>query len=185
MLTEEQAIGTECTNDSVCGKVDYIHGCDYGNSYRATKTSPTKGHFPQMFRRSFPEIIMTNRFIHDCRTGWQNDLNHAFINGFRYDVALFRCRKIGIASMPEYGEHLEKILKLKEEYSRFFYDREAKYVCETELSLPAEIKYCEYVNGDERMFALRNDAETPVTFTLLGKEMTLEGYGIECVVCGR
>lgn len=182
MLKDEQAIGTECTNDSVCGRVDYIHGCDYGNSYRATKNSSVKGHFPQMFRRSFPEIIMTNRFIHDCRKGWKNDLNHAFIQGFRYDVALFRCRKIGIGSMPEYGEHLEKIMKLKEEYSRFFYDRAARYVCDTELSLPSEIKYCEYVNGDERMFALRNDSEQAVTFTLFDKEITLEGYGITCVL---
>jgi len=181
MLKDDQAIGTECTNDSVCGKVDYLHGCDFGNSYRATKTSPTKSHFPQMFRRTFPEIIMTNRFIHDCRTGWKDDLNHAFINGFRYDVALFRCRKIGIGSMPEYGEHLEKIFRLKEEYSRFFYDRNARYVCQTELDLPEEIKYCEYVNGSERMFALRNDSSKEVEFDILSKHIILEANGIACV----
>ncbi len=181
LLGEEQAIGTECINDSVCGKVDYIHGCDYGNSYRATKTAPTGGHFPQMFRRTFPEIIMTNRFIHDCRRGWKNDLNHAFIQGFRYDVALYRCRKIGIGSLPKYGEHLGKILALKHEYSRFFYDPNAKYVCETALELPDSIRYCEYVNGDERMFALRNDSDKTVEFDVCGKHVSLEEYGIACV----
>lgn len=184
ILGDEQAIGTECINDSVCGKVDYIHGCDFGNSYRATKSAPTKNHFPQMFRRTFPEIIMTNRFIHDCRAGWKDDLNHAFINGYRFDVALFRCRKIGIGSMPEYGEHLSKILKLKEEYSRFFYDRDGKYVCETELTLPAEVKYCEYVNTrtNERMFALRNDSNKPVDLDILSKHLSLEANGIACVL---
>ena len=182
MLEDEQAIGTECVNDSVCGRVDYIHGCDFGNAYRATKSASVKTIFPQMFRRTFPEIIMTNRFIHDCRTGWKDDLNHAFINGYRYDVALFRCRKIGIGSMPEYGEHLAKILKLKQEYSRFFYSVETKYVCETDLDLPAEIKYCEYVRGDERMFALRNDSESEIEIDVCGKHIKMEANGIACVL---
>ncbi len=182
ILGEEQALGTECTNDAVSGCVDYLHGCDYANYYRRTKSDSVKNLFPAMFRRTFPEIIMTNRFLHDCRPGWKNDLNYAFVQGFRYDVALFRCRKIGIAGLPEHAEHIGKIMAKKAEYARFFYNRETKYVVETALDLPAGVYYVEYVLGEERMFALRSENATETKVSIGEKTVTLEPFGIDCVV---
>ncbi len=182
ILGEEQSIGTECTNDAISGCVDYLHGCDYANYYKVNAKDSVKALFPQLFRRTFPEVIMTNRFIHDCRPGWQNELNYAFIQGFRFDVALFRCRKISITGIPEYAEHIKKIMDKKTEYSRFFYNREAKYVCDTELTLPAGVFYTEYTLGDERMFALRSENTVPTEVTICGKTVTLEPFGIDCFV---
>ncbi|MBO7376025.1 MAG: hypothetical protein J6V01_02875 [Clostridia bacterium] len=180
LLGPDQAIGTECTGDGTCCEVDYLHGCDFGNAYRATKNSPTKTHFPQMWRRTFPEIIMTNRFIHDERDGFRDDLNHAFIYGFRFDVAPYRCRKISVAGLPEYAEHLKKLLDLKREYAEFFYY--GKFVCDTDLSLPSGVRYCEYLNagGTGRMFALWNSGKEDASFEICGREVRL---GAGCVAC--
>ncbi len=175
------AIGTECVNDGAIGEVDYIHGCDSGAFYRAKKNSPVKNIFPQMFLRTFPEPIISNRFIHDCRIGFREDLNHAFMNGFRFDVAIYRCRKDTIGALPEYAEQIAKIMKLKEQYAEFFYFG-GKYVCDTELSLPQGVKYCEYVHAEKRMFALWNDSKAPVSFELFGKTIEMDIDGIDCIV---
>ncbi|MBQ7866548.1 MAG: hypothetical protein IJ354_00150 [Clostridia bacterium] len=185
ILGPEQALGTECTNDAVSGCVDYLHGCDFANHYHRTKGDNVSTHFPQMFRRTFPEIIMTNRYLHDERTGWKDDLNYTFIQGFRFDVAIFRSRKVGIAAMPDYAKHVKKLLSLKQEYARFFYSREARYVCQTDLTLPAGVFYTEYICGDERMFALRTELEESITLDVLGKTVTLEPRGVACVVVNK
>ncbi len=182
LLRDDQSIGTECTNDAVSGCVDYLHGCDYANYYKRGARDSVKNLYPQLFRRTFPEIIMSNRFIHDCRPGWQNELNYAFVQGFRYDIALFRCRKITISGLPEYAEHIKMIMDKKAEYERFFYNRETKYVCDTELSLPAGVLYAEYTLGNERMFALGSCNSTPTEVTVCGKTVTIEPYGVDCVV---
>ena len=180
LLGPDQAIGTECTNDGVCFEVDYLHGCDFGNSYRATKNAPVKTHFPQMWRRTFPGIIMTNRFIHDEREGFRDDLNHAFIYGFRYDVAIYRCRKACVTELPAYAAHLKKLLDLKKEYSEFFYG--GKFVCETDLSLPEGVKYCEYEAGGKRMFALWNNSKEEKSFDVIGRTVTLPAGEVACEV---
>ena len=133
-----------------------------------------------MWRRTFPEIIMTNRFIHDEREGFRDDLNHAFIYGFRFDVAPYRCRKISVAGLPEYGAHLKKLLDLKREYAEFFYY--GKFVCDTDLSLPAGVRCCEYLNagGTGRMFALWNSGKEDASLEICGREVSL---GAGCVTC--
>lgn len=190
ILGPDQAVGTECVNDTAICEVDYIHGCDIGAGLRSAGNRPTTSVFPQMYRRTFPEPVITNRWIHDCRKGWRDDLNHAFIHGFRYDVAIWRCRKIGIAGLPAYAEHVGKLLALREEYSRFFYDGcvggGARYVCDTELDVPAGIYYAEYVRpaDHERLFALRNGAkeDTPaLTFDVCGQTVTLAPGEVACV----
>ena len=175
------AIGTECINDAAAGEVDYIHGCDSGAYYRNKKNAPTKNIFPQMFRRTFPEIIMTNRFIHDCRTGFRDDLNNAFIHGFLYDVAIYRCRKSTMAALPEYAEHIAKITKLKEQYKEFFYEG-GRYVCDTTLDVPEGVRYCEYLLGKKRMFALWNASKHSLSFELFGKTFNMDVDGIDCIV---
>jgi len=128
---------------------------------------------------------MTNRYLHDERTGWKDDLNYTFIQGFRFDVAIFRSRKVGIAAMPNYAQHVKKLLSLKQEFARFFYSREARYVCQTDLSLPEGVFYTEYVCGDERMFALRTELDKSITLDVLGNTVTLEPRGVACVVVNK
>ena len=179
MLGPDQAIGTEGSNEAVSSCVDYIHGCNFGSIYQEPDF---KTFYQQLYRRTFPEVIMTNRMVHDQRTNWKHYLNDSFIQGFRFDVAIFRSRKVGIAGLPEYAEYVKKLLDLKKEYARFFYDRDARYVCDTDLDLPNGISYTEYVNGNERLFALRNAKEEPITVTIAGQSVTVEPCGVACIV---
>ena len=180
MLNEEQAIGTECTTDSTACKIDYIHGCDKGSKAKDSMKDSMKQLMPEIFRSTFPEVIISNRQPHDCRAGYETELNFAFIHGFRFDVSLYRSR-VSVTALPAFGERVERLIKLKEEYHRFFYEREAKYVCETDLSLPAGIRYAEYRYGDERMFAFSNETKADVTLDVLGKSVTVKALDVACI----
>ncbi len=183
LLGEEQALGTEVTNDSVSGELDYIHGSDFGTSYYVSnrKYIP-QNHLTAMFRRTFPEIILTNRHVHDdadC-TLWKPSLNHAFINGLRFDVSIYRGRLIGVKGLPQYAEYLGKLLALKEQYHDFFYH--GRFVCNTDLELPEGVIYTEYEANGKTMFALCNQNDFNVTVTVGDKTVALEPNSVDCVV---
>lgn len=181
LLGADQALGTEVTNDSICGEVDYLHGSDFGTSYYYKQRGyMPERHFVAMFRRTFPEIVMSNRHMHDDGPLFREAMNHAFVSGLRYDVAIYRSRKIGVKQMPAYADYLSKLLALKEKYHKYFYH--GKFVCNTDLDLPACITCNEYESLDGgRMFALWNRALEPITVTLCGKTITLEANSVDCV----
>ena len=84
----------------------------------------------------------------------------------------------------EYDAIRFRILDLKAEYSRFFYVwGNARFVCDTDLTLPEGIHCCEYKNGTEHLFALRSDAAETLTFDILGRSVTLAPQDVTCVVC--
>lgn len=181
MLNDEQAIGTECTTDSTACKIDYIHGCEAGARMKNTPKDSAKNLMPEIFRSTFPEVIITHRRPHDCRPGFDIELNHAFIQGFRFDVSIYRSRRT-VSTLPAFGECVAKLIALKEKYHRFFYDRAARYVCETTLTVPAGVRYTEYVYGDERMFAFSNETNTDVEFDVLGKTVKVGARDVACIV---
>lgn len=183
ILGPDQAVGTECVNDAIIADVDFTHGCDRGAGYRSSLAANVQTIFPEMYLRTFPEPIISNRWIHDCRRGWRDDLNHAFIYGMRFDVAIWRCRKVGIAALPEYGAHLAHLLAIKDEYSRFFYNwGGARFVCDTDLSAPEDIRYCEYkTNEGERLFVFRNNGDEDLSFDVLGTPVTVCAHDVAAI----
>ena len=168
---EGKALGTEMVNDMVLSYAHYIHGIQLGAVFGPNC-------FPEMFMRTFPEVIQTDRFVHDNKEGTDRSLGHAFVHGFRLDVCPWRGRT-DISSIPELGEKLLKLLTLKEKYRRFFY--EGRYVCEDRPNVPLCVKHGEFKNGESTMFALWNDSYETVSFTLLDKEITLKPQEITCV----
>jgi len=180
MLGEGQALGTESTGDATSCKMDFIHGCETGSWVKQAKGSKPKNLMPQIFRSTFPEIIISNRQPHDCRTNYELELNYAFVQGLRFDVSLYRSRR-SVTTLPEYGEHIKKLIDLREQYHRFFYDRAAKYVCETDLTLSDGVIYAEYRYGDERMFAFSNETNTDVEFDVLGKTVKVGARDVACI----
>ncbi len=182
LLREDQALGTEVTNDSVSGEVDYLHGSDFGTSYYfKTRGYRPERHFVAMFRRTFPEIVMSNRHVHDDEDPiFREAMNHAFVSGLRFDVAIYRSRKIGVKEMPKYAAYLKELLDMKEQYKKYFYH--GKFVCNTDLSLPDCVTCNEYEAQDGgRMFALWNRAGEPITVSVLGKSVTLGANSVDCV----
>lgn len=168
---EGKALGTEMVNDMVLSHVHYIHGIQLGAVFGPNC-------FPEMFMRTFPEVIQTDRFIHDNKEGTDRSLGNAFIHGFRLDICPWRGRT-DISSMPELGEKVAVLLSLKEKYRRFFY--EGEYVCEERPEIPLCIKHGEFKNGNDVMYALWNDSRETVKFALLNKEITMRPQELTCV----
>lgn len=168
---EGKALGTEMVNDMVLSHVHYIHGIQLGAVFGPNC-------FPEMFMRTFPEVIQTDRFVHDNKEGTDRSLGNAFIHGFRLDICPWRGRT-DISSMPDLGNKVANLLALKEKYRRFFY--EGEYLCEHRPDLPCCIKHGEFKNGNDYMYALWNDSDKTVKFTVFDKEITLKPQELTCV----
>lgn len=177
LLGPDQAIGTEVVIDCIAAAVDYTHGCNPGAWYHNEVSSDPSNFCPAIFRRTFPEAIISNRRIHDCRRGWRDDLSHAFLHGLRLDIAIFRCRKVGIAGMPEQAAYVKEIIALKDQYADFFYG-DGRYLGFPDETLPEGLRAVAYSDGgDRRIWALWNTGKTAVTC----RGVTVEAGGIGVV----
>ena len=105
-------------------------------------------------------------------------MNHAFVYGLIFDVAVYRGRGT-TSDIPHAAEYLKKIIALKEQYRRFFYD--GKFVCRTKPVLPEQVKGAEYEAGQERMFALWNDSDETMKFDFLGEQITMPAQSVTCI----
>ena len=99
MLEPEQAIGSENLTDVFSSRLDYLHGCGNG-----CWTGPN--YYPDLYLATFPDVIITNRMMHDEREDFRRHYNSAFIYGLRFDASVYRCRKVSIAAMPNMTAHL-------------------------------------------------------------------------------
>ena len=158
-----KAIGTEMVNDMCLPYVHYIHGIQVGAVY-------VPGCFPEMFMRTFPEIIQTDRFVHDDKPGTDEALKNAYIHGFRLDVSPWRGRT-DIGELPDLGEKIGALLAEKEKYRRFFY--EGRYVYDRPESIPDGVRNGCFVNGGEKIYTLWNDTQKEQSFELCGNKITL------------
>ncbi len=173
LLTGEKALGSETTVDIFSPYLDYHHGCDTGNWY-------TDNAFPQLYLRTFPETIMTNRFIHDERADYKLQLNYAFIMGYRFDVSIYRGRVIGVDGLKAYAGHIKKLIDLKEKYHRFFY--RGRFVVNTMYPLPRNLIMTEYEYAGETLLVFMNKDHTACTFEAGGRKVTLEGEDVYCML---
>lgn len=74
---------------------------------------------PEMFRYTFPEIIMTNRESAMDETNLHDNINYSFIYGLAYDLSIFRCAGAP-EDIPRYSEYLSEVLKLRKRYEKYF-----------------------------------------------------------------
>lgn len=112
LLSGDEWFGTEWVIDRISPLMDFTHGCGCGYFYE-------KGAYPYIFRYAFPEILTSNRFLHDDKEGFKKHLNYAFVFGLLFDVAIFRCRGI-IADLPEYANHVKALNDLRDQYRDYF-----------------------------------------------------------------
>lgn len=165
LLDSNHAFGTECVIDRLTNQVDYSHGCNYGNVYFPDC-------FPDIFRHTFPEYIMTNRNILDEREGFRKELNFAFVEGFLFDVSVNRGRMCDMTGYPAYAEHVHQLIQFKEKYRDFFYD--GKYESAFDLKLPPEVFAANYVHLNRRITAVCNNSDSEVTLDIYGTSITLK-----------
>lgn len=174
LLEGEEALGTENTADIYTPHLDYHHGCDFGNWYAESV-------YPQMYLNTFPETIVTNRFIHDEREDYKLQLNYALVCGYRFDIAIYRCRKIDMSGVPDYAEHIKRLLEYKEKYSRFFYP--SKFSMEELPDVPKDVLVTEYVDGEEHLVLMLNCGREARKVVCEGREHEIPGYSV-LGICG-
>ncbi|MBQ8356674.1 MAG: hypothetical protein IJX39_02580 [Clostridia bacterium] len=181
LLGEGQAIGTECTNDIISGAIDFIHGCERGCYLKDKLHDTANGIFPAMFRHTFPETVMTNRRVHDCREGFRDELNFAFVNGHRFDVSVYRGRKIGIKGVSEYAAHIKKLNALKDRYADFFFGGRFIYDTVPE-TLSGHVYFGEFAANGQHLLALANDKDVEAVVKVSGKIHTVPPHEVACMI---
>jgi len=170
----EQAFGTEQCVDAFAPHIDYHHGCQYGNIFGETV-------YPELFLRTFPEPIMTDRFLHDNRDDFKRLLNYAFSYGFRFDISVYRGRKSIVSDLPDYAAYIKKLIDIKEQYRDFFY--KGRFVCNHTLFLPKEIRMTEYESADGRtLLVFWNDSDREAEFTACGQPVNIASQDIACLL---
>lgn len=173
ILPEGKAIGVECVNDRYCNLVDFIHGCGTGMSYSPGNSYSPGDPFPDIFLDTFPQIPISNRGIHDNKDGFRDHLNYAFTYGLIFDTAIYRCRRIGVAGLPDYAEYLKKLITLKDAYKEYFYH--GRFRTMFGESLPAGIHAGKFEADDGSFIvSLWNTTDEDIRFTLYGKDVEVK-----------
>lgn len=149
---DKHTFGTEGVMDRVSVQVDYVHGCGVGMTY-------TPDAYPYIFRYVFPDIPVSNRYLHDEVKGWENHLNYAFVFGLIFDIGLYRCRAKTIEVCHNYAERVKKIIDLREPYRAFFTDGRFDLPDE---KLPPGVWAAKYTLGEKSILAVWNDGAEAV-----------------------
>lgn len=167
ILPEGKAIGVECVNDRYCNLIDFVHGWGTGMSYDLGYA------FPDIFLDTFPQIPISNRGIHDNKDGFRDHLNHAFTYGLIFDAAIYRCRKIGVAGLPDYAEYQKKLIDLKDAYREYFYH--GRFHTMFGEALPAGIRAGRFEADDGSFIvSLWNTTDEDIRFSLYGKDVEVK-----------
>ena len=167
LITPEESFGTELICDRFTPYVDYIHGCGMAMSYSAAA-------YPDLYRHTFPEVIVSNRWAHAEEPGYRKKLNYAFVTGLIFDISIYRGRMTDMSGAPHYAEYVASLLALRQEYRDFFYDGRFISV-ERELALPGRVHAAAYEHSGKLIVALCNNSDEAVTVTVFGHTVTLKG----------
>lgn len=142
------AVGSEGVVDNLIPLLDFNHGLGFAFQYQDEA-------FPGLFRTVFPEPVVSNRFIHDERPGWEDQLNFAFAYNLAFDVAIHRGRRT-IDAVPEYAARVARLVGLRREHAAVFDDGAF------ELLDDGLVVHTRYVLEDERVDLFWNRGTLPV-----------------------
>jgi len=148
-LSEDQWFGTEWVVDRMSPVMDFTHGFGCSIAY-------AEDAYPYIYRYTFPEIITSNRLIHDEKPGWEKHLNYTFVHGMIFDVAIYRCRAT-LEDAPRYGEHIQKLVTLRNQYLDFLVN--GKFDLPRE-ALPEKVWGVEYTLNGETILTIWNDMDS-------------------------
>lgn len=168
LLGAQQAFGTEWALDRTTAHTNFTHGCGSGASFK-------KNAYPDLFRHTFPEAIMSNRLIHDEKADFKAHLNYAFVSGFIFDVAIYRSRA-ALADVPKYAEYLKYLIELKEKYHEFFYL--GRFESAYALKLPENVRASKFVYSNRYITAIWNDNSEDIELDVFGRLTKVEGKSV-------
>ncbi|QNA93598.1 DUF6259 domain-containing protein [Microbacterium sp. Se5.02b] len=110
---DAKTLGSEGMADGMISLLNYHHGWGF-----AFTDGPEA--FPALFRTVYPEPVVSNRLVHDQRTGWRDHLNYALTYNLIFDVALHRSRR-DVRDMPEYAAHVAQLIAIRERHRDLFF----------------------------------------------------------------
>ncbi|MGV8882060.1 MAG: DUF6259 domain-containing protein [Rhodoglobus sp.] len=157
------AVGSEGMADNLIPYLDFHHGLGFAFQYEEEA-------FPALFRTVFPEPVISNRFIHDERPGWEDQLSYAFAYNLAFDVAIHRGRRT-IEDVPAYAARVARLIALRRDNATIFDEGTFQLIQHDSLVTTR------YRLGDEYLDIHWNRGTTPVTvgenIVLAPSEVTL------------
>lgn len=154
LLSENEFFGTEWAVDRLAGQMDFIHGCGFGHVI-------SEDSYPYVFRYAFPDVLVSNRYIHDEKQGWKRHLNYAFTFGMIFDVSIYRGRAESIELVPNYADYIKTLITLRKNYLEFFTNGKFDLPA---ISLPEGIIAAQYSIADKKIMTVWNDSDRNVEF---------------------
>jgi hypothetical protein len=71
----------------------------------------------EMYRYTFPEIVMTNREMGQDETNYKQNINYSFVQGLAYDMTVFRCCG-SLRDVPRYAAYMKTRIELRKKYAK-------------------------------------------------------------------
>ncbi len=170
-LARERSSGIEFPVDFLSMHADYTMGC----------WEVVKEPCFEMFRCTFPEIVVTNRWCDDENDGYIGMLNEAFLYGLRWNICMFRTRGT-LYDVPDFAEYLTKLTTLQKQYARYLL--RGDFCMETQLTLPDCIRYSEYkARPDDagRLFVFWNIGCDIRSFSVGDTRITMQPNSVTCL----
>ena len=173
VLPEGKGVGTENGVDCFSQKFDFIHGllnADWDNA-----------NFANLYRYTFPETIISNRFLHDERDDFKVQLNYTLAFGLRFDVSIYRGRMMDISGQPEYGKHMKYLIDIKEKYREFFYEGRFRGTAD-DITVPDGVIANRYESPDGKsLVIIWNPEKETVQVDAYGKTYSLGENDFEII----
>jgi hypothetical protein len=109
----DTGLGIEIISDQTAQYADFIHICvgPRNPTYDGKSIEP----FTELFKFTFPEIILSNRDIRDEACDYKRRVNEMMLLGSHSDIEIYRCRE-SIAVTPNYRDYLAKANALRERF---------------------------------------------------------------------
>ncbi len=152
ILNDNEYFGTEWTVDRLSAQMDFIHGCGFGQFF-------SEDAYPYIFRYAFPNVLISNRFIHDEKQGWKRHLNYTFTFGLIFDVSIYRGRADSINVVPKYAAYVKNLIGLRKNYIEFFTNGKFNL---PNILLPDGVKGAEYSLAEKKIMTVWNDSDKAV-----------------------
>ena len=70
----------------------------------------------EMFRYTFPELVITNRECGQDESDYRSDVNRTALLGLRYDMTIYRCCGT-LSDIPRYAAYLAAVNALRAKYA--------------------------------------------------------------------
>lgn len=110
---EDKIILMEHMVDCFNQHMDITHG---SLMVPASKTA-----MPDMYRYTFPELVLTNRELGEDEKNYRDNINFTFIYGLAFDMTVYRCCG-SMEDVPRYAEYMKKIIELRKRYAKYLHE---------------------------------------------------------------